>query len=793
MLEHARRARIKLTRAMNRQIDLEVAEIESISGNSITIRTTNFEPDSRELLFLNLSSANESFFFAVPVLQRLPGFRFEVAVPEVVYRSERRSRERHPPSPDLAFVSIAFENNYAHRVAVADWSPEGAAIEVPSAFANQLAGSSELVVTADATQSTYYGRVRNTRTGGQAGWTRIGLDLSPAPSSKIASQTLSDVSLEKMTQRISESVRIAVGGAQLAFERALKKVGVSSPAPTPKVVDIQDRQGRRIRGLLNSFGPLGGSTAVVIPPAWGRTKETLMPLAATVVECFRRSRRPVSVLRFDGINKRGESYRDPSSLAFGQEQNRFTFHQGCEDIVAVIDYLHARPETRPASTVIVSFSAASIEARRAVMSDPRIKGWVCVVGSADLQSMMKSISGGIDYALGLERGVRFGIQEILGVAVDMDLAGADALEHQLAYMSDARREMARISVPITWIVGQYDAWMDAERVRDAMSRGDTSNRKIIEIPTGHMLKSSRQALGVFQLIAHEISVMTGGPPVRAAIPNIAELDRRRHSELQRLVSPEVNLKDFWSNYLLGGDKSIGFELMMLTSSYRTFMHRQIDALKLTGGENVVDLGSGTGGFPLYLREHGLAGAVRVVEIDFVRDALLRARSRVGGDPTVHWVEANMNRLNERPSLPFAAASADAVLASLFLSYVPKPREMLKEIKRVLRPGGHIVVSSLRRDADMSKLFVEGAVELRARWDSDLVKWAGGAAFEDAIRGYMNEASRLLDLEERGLFVFWDPSELQSLLDEEGFVDVRVSESFGTPAQAAIASGIRPSR
>src|SRR4030095_9804711 len=230
-----------------------------------------------------------------------------------------------------------------------------------------------------------------------------------------------------------------------------------------------------------TWGPAAGTTAVVVPPAWGRTKETLMPLALTMVECFRRSGRPISVIRFDGVNKPGESYRAKECLAPGREHYRFTFSQGAQDIRAVIDHLHADARSKPRATVVVSLSASSVEARRAVCDDPRVDGWVCVVGNADLQSMMKSISGGIDYALGMERGVKFGLQEILGVAVDMDLAGMDAIQHRLAYLSDARREMASIRVPITWIAGRHDAWMDKQRVRDAMSRGNTARRKLIEI------------------------------------------------------------------------------------------------------------------------------------------------------------------------------------------------------------------------------------------------------------------------------------------------------------------------
>lgn len=792
LLARAQRGRARLTRGMNRRIDAEVAEIQSISAESLVLSTKDFEEDSREVLFLNFSLGGEPYFLQARILERFSTTKLRIEIPRVIYRRERRSRERARADADASSrVSLEYQGHVARDLAVANSSPEGIALDVPTEFANQLTGDRELSVLQRVQPTRLVGRVRHIRPG-PPGWTRIGLELSREPVGELRSETIGEIAPESAGERWGQSLRIAIGGAQLAFDRALRRVGRERVLPVPVVVDFYDSEDHRLRGLLDMWGPFAGTTAVVIPPAWGRTKETLMPLAATIVECFRRAKRPISVLRFDGIGKRGESFREPECTGAGTEHHRFTFSQGVRDIRTAINYLDTRPDGRPASLILVSFSASSIEARRAVASDPRISGWVCVVGSADLQSMMRSISGGIDYALGIERGVKFGLQEILGVAVDMDLAGTDALEYQLVYMSDARRDMARIRVPVTWIRGRYDAWMDAERVRDAMSRGDTSKRKLIEVPTGHMLKSSRQALGVFQLVAREVGSMSGGPDVRSAVPNIAELERRRLAELRRLPSRGVDLKQFWSDYLLGRDRTIGFELMTLTSAYRDLMRSQIRDLQLVGGQRVVDLGSGTGAFPYYfLQSKPAENGVVIIEVDFVRGALCRARSRLSGDHKVRFLEADLDIGTSHLNLPFASASVDCVLASLLLSYVGDPKAVLSEIRRILRPGGRLVVSSLRRDADMSKLFVDGVAELRERWETEFVGWAGGRAFEEATRAYLNEASRLLDLEEQGRFKFWDALEIQSLLRSQGYLKVEVGSSFGLPPQATVASAMRP--
>jgi len=39
--------------------------------------------------------------------------------------------------------------------------------------------------------------------------------------------------------------------------------------------------------------------------------------------------------------------------------------------------------------------------------------------------------------------------------------------HELSYIEQSRRDFAAIDVPVTWLQGEYDAWVDLERVRDS--------------------------------------------------------------------------------------------------------------------------------------------------------------------------------------------------------------------------------------------------------------------------------------------------------------------------------------
>jgi ubiquinone/menaquinone biosynthesis C-methylase UbiE len=410
--------------------------------------------------------------------------------------------------------------------------------------------------------------------------------------------------------------------------------------------------------------------------------------------------------------------------------------------------------------------------------------------------MMRVISGGVDYVGGLERGARFGFQQVLGVEVDIDRAGFDAFEHKMAYLEDARRDMANIHVPITWLHGRYDAWMDPSRVRDALGRGDTAGRKFIEIPTGHMLKTSREALQTFELIVREVSQMAVGREIEPIVPDVEGLEARRLAERARLPKQETNVREFWRDYLLGQERTLGFELMTSISPYQELMARQVQALQLGPGQTVVDLGSGTGALPLFLaRRVDAAAGIRIVACDYIREAHKRARQRLAdikssNHLTVQFVECDLDGAGRQGSIPVAGGSVRAVLASLFLSYVSDPAAMLREIRRVLAPGGILVASTLRRDADMSKLYSEGAVELRSGLARELFGADEEQKVDAALRSYLNEASRLLDFEEAGTFRFWDAAEFVELLQRAGFKDINTAAVFGHPPQAVVASARR---
>jgi SAM-dependent methyltransferase len=105
----------------------------------------------------------------------------------------------------------------------------------------------------------------------------------------------------------------------------------------------------------------------------------------------------------------------------------------------------------------------------------------------------------------------------------------------------------------------------------------------------------------------------------------------------------------------------------------------------SAGERVVDLGCGESSvleLVLAYLGHGIA-----VGIDNDRSALRAARSSVpASGPRALFVQADL-----ADPLPLADASMDVVFSHDVLEQLPDPDALLREVCRVLRPGGRLVL------------------------------------------------------------------------------------------------------
>ncbi len=99
------------------------------------------------------------------------------------------------------------------------------------------------------------------------------------------------------------------------------------------------------------------------------------------------------------------------------------------------------------------------------------------------------------------------------------------------------------------------------------------------------------------------------------------------------------------------------------------------------GQRILDLAAGTGVSSVSLARSG----ADVVAADFSPGMITEGRRRYRGIPNLSFVEADAT------ALPFGDDEFDAVTMSFGLRNVNEPRTALRELLRVTKPGGRLVI------------------------------------------------------------------------------------------------------
>jgi SAM-dependent methyltransferase len=137
-------------------------------------------------------------------------------------------------------------------------------------------------------------------------------------------------------------------------------------------------------------------------------------------------------------------------------------------------------------------------------------------------------------------------------------------------------------------------------------------------------------------------------------------------------------------------RGLGYPPNLLAAIPQTIRERfvgvgnPISLRPIRAGESVLDLGCGAG-FDAFIAAQLVGPAGRVVGIDLSPEmlAVARAGQAEAGFPEVEFREASVE------ALPFPDTSFDVALSNGVLNLVPDKPAALREIFRVLRPGGRL--------------------------------------------------------------------------------------------------------
>ncbi|HUJ43817.1 MAG TPA: methyltransferase domain-containing protein [Opitutaceae bacterium] len=546
-------------------------------------------------------------------------------------------------------------------------------------------------------------------------------------------------------------------------------------------VTYQNRAGLRIAACLDHIGgKMRTRPWVVIAPKYGETKKSILHLAYFLAA------NGVNVLRFDPTNHVGES---------DGRMEDFALPGAIGDVVASLDYLESKLGVSRVVAVANSLSARCM--LRVAVTDQRIRKLICVAGVVNLMATMHEIYKE-DIFGRFREGYRWGITDFLGFDINTDVFLDTVIQSGLHDLAGTLEDVRKVRVPFVYFHAERDVWVVKQEVEQVVAANPLGRLVSISAAMHEVKENPQAAREVFDQVAWACLHNTpypaeGGTGFHVPAKKlILTQNRRERDRMRRAESPTESETQFWSNYLRK------YSILEKSVDYRAYLDL-IGRLcgPLPDGALVLDAGCGNGLFGLWvLREvwqrHALVPGhepLVYVGLDLTQRALADAlgnhlgwrqrlhqiaKARAVPPPGLQYFLLDFDQLHEAASaearLPFQEATFDVICCSLVLSYLRHPEGLVRELHRVLRPGGVLVVSSMKPNCDLSIIYRDSIM--------------ANVSTEDvaAARELLRAAGKIKLKEEIGYYTFYTQAELAELVMAAGF---NVAESHLSLGEQAV--------
>jgi len=165
---------------------------------------------------------------------------------------------------------------------------------------------------------------------------------------------------------------------------------------------------------------------------------------------------------------------------------------------------------------------------------------------------------------------------------------------------------------------------------------------------------------------------------------------------------------FWDFYAVAG-----YDALRVLIPYEELQRTVVESAALSSGERLLVAGCGTGNLEWLATRQ--VPDLRIDAVDFSNAMLCRARAKCATMPGVRHHQADLCA-----ELPLPYAGVDAAVMCNVLYALPDQAAALREIHRVLRPGGRLVLCdrqpwSTMRPIMRAHIDALRALRARARW------------------------------------------------------------------------------
>jgi len=593
---------------------------------------SNMNLNKDHIAYFSFNLHTGTHYFKTNLLEMLERHTL-FSLPDIIYQSEKRSHQRKITGENIVFTNVSEDKSKG--------SLQGILINI-----SRHGFLCELPFEEDSKDFFQPGRIVNYRENEELGLSTYGEIRHVLEKTAQNGKKIMQIGIESGIKHIPFQF---TRNSQAKWDKQSLYQGDIPLTARDKInsilVKYPNKKGQKITALVNSTHKKITAPIIILPPAFGKKKEALSPLVSTLITNCRCFNKEIVTIRYDGINRPGESYNEEMFPKSGYEMLYYRISQGQEDLQATIEYVHNNPLFKPSSVIVVAFSMSALDVRKLVSkyNDHKVDYVINIMGVSCGQSAFKNMTGGLDIIGYYKLGIQNGLFGILGHMLDLDNLAEDLINQKYAYMTDARLDMSKISIPILWIYGKYDKWIDEKEVKELMGIESKGSREVIEIPTGHNIRSSEDAIKTFKLITSWIHKKLYNEKITPLEPDRDNLVHLIAYERERLASSEeFNSEEYWKQYLIGKrENSFGYDFYKNIKEFRDFLTFESELTDLKDKEIIVDMGCGTG----LLVENMMNRAVnqqrdirkaQIIMIDLIKEALDKTKTKIKKIQKLNW-------------------------------------------------------------------------------------------------------------------------------------------------------------